>query len=303
MEHERLIGAGLTAGGRALGPGLVAGVLVLVGVAAAEDRPGFDAEATRFAAALRASGEPGLAALEAWQPGVSPPGALADIARRVGALPLGAEALPRVAALVGSQDPFVQEGGLVVARGVVEQGLVPDAAAALEAAAAEAVRAPGVDPWVVLAAVELLDAAPDGPLPELLGALARAAARGPAAHDPARPGPAGSRMKPVAGEAYARVDASLGRWLGRAGAADAALLAHLERRHGTQGLEATRRAVALEDALRRVHLALSMGDRGAAAWALDQARRHAGQERAAEVERLAPLVATEGADAEPGRER
>ncbi len=273
---------------------LAAAALALSGAGAQETRS-FDAETGRFAAALQAAGDPGLAALEAWDPDASPPGALADVARRVAALPLSPGALPRIAALVGADDPFLQEAGLVVARGQVEQGLLPGVAEAVEAAAARAVRAPGVDPWVVLAAVDLLDAAPDGPLEDLLAALAEAAARGPAPADPARAGPAGSRMKPVADEAYARVEASLGRWLGRAGKADAAILALLAGRHGTEGVEATRRAVAIDEALRRVHLALSMGDRRAAAWALGQARELAGDgPRAREVEALAKVVAERG---------
>lgn len=259
--------------------------------AVAQDAPAFDREVGRFAGALQAAGGPGLAALEAWNPAGSPPGALADIARRVASLPLPAEAVPRITALVASDDPFLQEAGLVVARGQVEQGLVADVARSVEGAAAKAVRAPGVDPWVVLAAVELVDATADGPLEELLAALAEAVERGPAPVDPARPGPAGSRMKPVADEAYARAAATLGRWLGQAGTADAAILALFERRHGTKGLEATRRAVSLEERLRRVHLALSMGDRRAAAWALDQARELAADgPRAAEVELLSRLL-------------
>lgn len=265
-----------------------------LGLSSAQESPTFDGEVGRFAAALQGAGDPGLGALEAWDPGSSPPGALADIARRVAALPLSADALPRLVALVAADDPFLQEAGLVVARGQVEQGLIGDVVTAVEGAAARAVRAPGVDPWVILAAVELLEAATDGPHEELLAALAEAAARGPAAVDPARGGPAASRMKPVADEAYARVDAALGRWLGRAGAADAALLPHLERRFGTRGLEATRQAIALEEALRRVHLALSMGDRRAASWALGQARELAGEgPRAADVSRLAAVIEPE----------
>lgn len=270
---------------------LVAAALFLVALAAAaQDEGGFQDHTLRFAGALQATGEPGLAALEAWDPARDPPGALSDVARRVAALPLGPDAPARLAALVGRDDPFLQEAGLVVARGQVEQGLVQGVAEAVAAPAARAVRAEGVDPWVVLAAVELVDAA-GAPLEPLLAALADAAARGPSPIDATRAGPAGSRMRPVTGEAYARLDATLGRWLGQAGAADAALLAHLERRHGARGLEATRRAARLDAAIRRVHVALAEGDRRGAAWALEQARELAeGGPRAAEVERLAGVA-------------
>lgn len=269
--------------------------LLLAGRASAQDAASldFNHQVRRFAGALDAAGEPGLAALEAWDPASDAPGALSDMARRVAALPLGQDALPRLAALVAQPDPFRQEAALVVARGLVEQGLVPGVAEAVEAAAASAVRAPAVDPWVVLAAVDLAEAAPEGPLVQLLGALAEVAARGPARREGPGVGPAASRMKTVDDEAYARLDALLGRWLGRAGAADAAILAHLARRYGTSptDLAATRRAADLDQALRRVHQALAVDDRGAAAWALDQARPLAeGGPRVADVERLAALI-------------
>lgn len=270
--------------------------LFLAGSASAQEASFVD-HVGRFAQALDAAGEPGLAALEAWNPATDAPGALADMARRVAALPLGQDALPRLSALLAQPDPFRQEAALIVARGLVEQGLVPGVAAAVEAAAARAVRAPSVDPWIVLAAVELAEAAPDEPLEALLTALVEVAARGPVRRETpgagAGVGPAGSRMKIVDGEAYARLDALLGRRLGRAGAADQAILAHLARRHGTPAtdLAATRRAVDLDEALRQVHQALAIDDRGAAAWALEQARRLAeGGPRAAQVERLAALV-------------
>ncbi|MCO5167181.1 MAG: hypothetical protein M9894_12585 [Planctomycetes bacterium] len=263
--------------------------------ASGQEEGGFQDHLLRFAGALQAAGDPGLAALEAWDPARDPPGALGDVARRVAALPLGPDAPARLAALVGRDDPFLQEAGLVVARGQVEQGLVPGVAEAVAGPAARAVRAEGVDPWVVLAVVELVDTVGGGaPLEELLAALAEAAARGPSPIDATRAGPAGSRMRPVTGEAYARLDDTLGRWLGQAGAADAKLLAHLERRHGARGLEATRRAASLEAAVRRVHVALAQGDRRGAAWALDQARTLAeGGPRADEVERLGALVGAE----------
>jgi hypothetical protein len=273
----------------------VLALLLLAGSAPAQDVT-FGDHVGRFAQALDAAGEPGLAALEAWSPASDAPGALADMARRVAALPLGQDALPRLSALIAQPDPFRQEAALVVARGLVEQGLVPGVAEAVQAAAAKAVRAPSVDPWVVLAAVELAEAAPDDPLEALLGALAEVAARGPVREAPGvgpGVGPAGSRMKIVDGEAYARLDALLGRRLGRAGAADGAILAHLARRHGTPAtdLAATRRAVDLDLALRQVHQALAIDDRGAAAWALAQARALAeGGPRAALVERLAAVV-------------
>jgi hypothetical protein len=267
--------------------------VLLASSASAQEAASFDDHVRRFAAALDAAGEPGLAAVEVWDPASDAPGALSDMARRVAALPLGQDALPRLAALLAQDDPFRQEAALVVARGMIEQGLVPGVAEVLEAAAAKAVRAREVDPWIVLAVVEVADAAPDGPLVVLLGALAEVAARGPVRREGPGVGPAASRMKTVEGEAYARLDALLGRWLGRAGAADAAILAHLARRHGTPptDLAATKRAADLAEALRRVHQALAVDDRGAAAWALDQARPLAeGSPRAADVERLAALI-------------
>lgn len=274
-------------------PALVLVALLAPPLGAQEDR--FQEAAGAFARALGGATEPGLAAIEAWAPG-SPVGALDDLVRRVAALPLTGDHVPRLVRLVASDDPFRQEAGLRLVRAAATQGLAEGAARAADAAAARAIDAPDVDPWVVLAAVELVESADDGPLEALLAALARAGTRGPTAIDGegGRAGPSRSRMQPVAAEAWGRLDRALGAWLGKAGAAEAAVLARLEARHGTKGAEATRAAVQADEALRRAHLALAEGDRKAAAWALDQARTAdaaAGHVRAADVKRLAALLA------------
>ncbi|MBX3465599.1 MAG: hypothetical protein KF878_01720 [Planctomycetes bacterium] len=192
---------------------LVAAALSLVALAAAaQDEGGFQDHTLRFAGALQAAGEPGLAALEAWDPARDPPGALSDVARRVAALPLGPDAPARLAALVGRADPFLQEAGLVVARGQVEQGLVQGVAEAVAAPAARAVRAerrpvggpgrrrePSTPP-----ARRWSRCSPPWPTRP---------ARGPSPIDATRAGPASSRMRPVTG-GPTRLDATLGRWLG-----------------------------------------------------------------------------------------
>jgi hypothetical protein len=271
---------------------LVLALLLAPGLRAEEDR--FQEAAAGFARALGAATEPGLASIEAWAPG-SPVGALDDLVHRVSALPLTGDHVPRLVRLVASDDPFRQEAGLRLVRAAAAQGLAEGAARAADAAAARAIDAPDVDPWVVLAAVELVESADEGPLEALLAALARAAARGPTQVDGegGRAGPSRSRMHSIAGEAWARLDRALGASLGKAGKAEAAVLARLEVRHGTKGPEATRAAVQADEALRRAYLALAEGDRKAAAWALDQARAAdaaAGNVRAADVKRLAALL-------------
>lgn len=263
---------------------------------AQEDQDRFQEAAAAFARALGAATEPGLASIEAWAPG-APVGALDDLVRRVSALPLTGDHVPRLVRLVASDDPFRQEAGLRLVRAAAAQGLAEGAARAADAAAAAAIDAPDVDPWVVLAAVELVEADhDDGPLEALLAALARAAARGPTPveGEGGRAGPSRSRMHSIAAEAWGRLDRALGAWLGRAGKAEPAVLARLEARHGTKGAEATKAAVQADEALRRAYLALAEGDEKGAAWALDQARAAdaaAGGVRAADVKRLAALLA------------
>lgn len=266
-------------------------LLALALAAAAQDATPFDAAVARFAPAISAATGPGLDAIEAWTPGASPPGALDDLVERVGATPLGPDAVPRLAALVGRDDPFLQEAGLRLARAAARQGLAADVGPAVDAAAARAVGVKELDPWVLLAAVQLVEATSDR-LERTLAALAGWRPRAPGATPP--PGPSTSRMRPADAEARAGVERALGAWLGRAGAADAALLARLEQLHGTKGLEATRAAVEVEAALRLVYVALSEGDRDAASRALARAREadeRAGKRRAVVVEHLAAIVA------------